>query len=710
MRHLPIAQYAARTKDRILLEASTSGGVFTELARRVIAAHGIVFGAAFEPQTFRVVHLPAENEGELQRLRGSKYSMSDMSGAFARVRDALSAGRQVLFTGSPCQTAAMRKVFGDDPNLILCAVMCRNNVDPELWASYLSELQGKFGHAVSAVAFRDKRKKGWRRSRVLISFAGTDQVLDESKHRNAYMRAFALAPRDVCTRCAFRAGNGGADLMIGDFWGVDRVAPGLDDGRGCSIVLIYTERGRRLFESLDLESRPVTYEQALVHNRYVEAQYVPDSEKRRKFLSLRATFGITDAVRQVEAEVVNEAVPEFPASVRPKVRPAEKGRGAMRIAVLTFHRSRNCGAMLQAWALKRVLEGMGHSVTFCRALRRRYSCWQPLINPELHGRERVSYAWTRLLDNLRDIRFSRRHYGGFETFANRCLLDSSKDLSTYDAVVVGSDQVWSPRLAHNRWPLLTGQTVAEGVRMISYAASCGDSLPKEELFGELRTALGRFSRISVREAFLRKEIEKWGYPAALVADPTLLLCARDYKRIADNELVPNVPYHMVFYANRESEFAQKVARFLRRNSGLKTLLIPGRTRIQRDEVPKHALLGVSPDRFLGLVAQAQGVVASSFHATVFALIFGKPFVSLCRSRTRKRMRVGELLRMLGLDDRLVSPKTPREEILRLLTTPLPESVRERLEALRENSRDWLVEALADETGDGGPKDEPRQET
>ena len=294
----PIACYAARTTDEGLLKASSSGGMFTELARQVFEDGGLVAGAGWNRATMCAEHKCASNEAELSELRGSKYTESDLSKVFKPIKEALAAGRKVLFTGMPCQVAAMRKTFGGDENLILCGIMCHSMAEPAVWKKYVSELESQAGSKVTSIRFRDKRR-GWRDSTFVVEFADASKNIAENLYENAYVRAYfaGLATRKSCLDCPFRSGRCQADLIIGDFWGVEDHWPEMDDNRGISAVLLFTEKGQSLFDSLKVCKRQITYAQVVAKNPFLETSVKVDAKQRERFERVYRHTDMANAVR-----------------------------------------------------------------------------------------------------------------------------------------------------------------------------------------------------------------------------------------------------------------------------------------------------------------------------------------------------------------------------------------------------------------------------
>lgn len=276
---IPISVWAARTTDAELLQQSTSGGAFTELARVVLSDGGVVCGAAWEAGTFRVVHKFVETEEGLAELRGSKYVVSDMSGVYRPLRRFLAEGRTVLFVGTPCQTAAIRKSFGADAHLLLCSLVCMGNVENSIWQSYLKKMQRRARSCVVRIQHR-RKCEGERINRFVVEFANPAQNIDEPLDKNEYWGLYCSNHRRVCSACSFKSGKGQADLQIGDFWGIENLYPDWADHRGVNCILVFSEPGRRILLRSKLNLRPATYEQVLCGNPYLEGSH-PLPQRRR---------------------------------------------------------------------------------------------------------------------------------------------------------------------------------------------------------------------------------------------------------------------------------------------------------------------------------------------------------------------------------------------------------------------------------------------
>ena len=239
--------------------SSSSGGVFGEFAAAVIASGGIVCGAALD-EAQRARHIFAETMDQLEKLRGSKYVQSDVGDCYGKVREHLINGRTVLFSGTPCQVAGLKSFLGCDyENLITVDIICHGVPSPLVWERYLEHQKKRYRSDIRKAGFRDKTE-GWAKFSMSLQFEngeGYRQTLKE----DAYMKAFLenLCLRESCHQCSFKSIRRMSDLTIGDFWGVDKLIPGINDDQGISLVILQSEKGHHLFKAIEekLRCRPV---------------------------------------------------------------------------------------------------------------------------------------------------------------------------------------------------------------------------------------------------------------------------------------------------------------------------------------------------------------------------------------------------------------------------------------------------------------------
>lgn len=295
---LPRSVFAAKSKLLSERMASSSGGIFPLLAKNAIARGVVVFGAAFD-ENLKVCHSHAETEEQLRVFSGSKYAQSRIGDSFRLAASFLKAGRFVLFSGTPCQISGLRKFLGKDPeNLLAVEVVCHGAPSPKVFGDYISSVP-----SVKTISFRDK-STGWKKYSVRIESAdGT--TLRQPMRDNPYMQGFLkdLYLRPSCHACPAREGKSGADIILGDFWGVGNYYSEFDDDKGVSLVIVNSEKGEKYFGGLDVEKIETSYEKALRGN--------PALKVSAKIPKLRGEFW-----RLYEAEGFS-AVEKIVAKMRP---------------------------------------------------------------------------------------------------------------------------------------------------------------------------------------------------------------------------------------------------------------------------------------------------------------------------------------------------------------------------------------------------------
>lgn len=246
----------AKAKDRELLDASSSGGVFGLLARDILSRGGIVVGAAWDDDCKALRHVAIECERELNSIMRSKYLQSAVGEMiYEQVRNALRSGRPVMFAGTACQVAAVRAYLGrlaQSDSLLLVDVICHGVPSPELWRRWL-EYQERIEQAeIHSVNFRSKIT-GWLSFSVLYEYrTEKDSASRSSANKFAddwYMKAFLknASLRPSCFSCPAKRACG-SDITLGDFWGVQRRHPEVSVEGGVSAVVINTKRGMAAFD------------------------------------------------------------------------------------------------------------------------------------------------------------------------------------------------------------------------------------------------------------------------------------------------------------------------------------------------------------------------------------------------------------------------------------------------------------------------------
>lgn len=338
----------------------------------------------------------------------------------------------------------------------------------------------------------------------------------------------------------------------------------------------------------------------------------------------------------------------------------------MKIGILTFHCAHNYGAVLQCYALQEFLCSIGHDVCVVdykpQYLKESLFSW---------------YKWVSLspMKTLRKLSWQKKTFGdqlrknnAFKLFIKDFLYVKNIDLASYkndiECFVFGSDQIW--RKNRNKFdPIYFGCfNGSRGKKLVSYAASMGLSSLTEEDSQMVSTWLASFNGVSVREPQL-KELLSSLVPANIkvVVDPTLLLNENKWKSIA---VLPRsrkryILIYQVIFNPATYDFANEVSKRL----GIEVIEISSDFILR--EVNHNIIYDTSPQEFLGWVLNADFVVTTSFHGTVFSLIFNRPFVSI-KQNLQSDVRIESILSVCGLSERFIDCNNPKWESI-FMSTP-----------------------------------------
>ena len=246
---------AAYAMDESVRLQSSSGGIFTVLAERVLDDGGVVVGVAQTAPT-RFGHIVVESKADLAKLRGSKYVQADVGLVYREVRNLLKAGRKVLFSGTPCQVAGLYAVLGNaaSADLFTVDIVCHGTPSVKVFEKYVRELEKEKSALVVSSRFRDKRM-GWRlfsMTSSLNTISGDCFQFSRTLREDKFMRVFLqnICLNSSCVDCRYGKLPRVADISLGDYWNIAGVHPQMDDNKGTSVVLLNTAHGSELFDSV----------------------------------------------------------------------------------------------------------------------------------------------------------------------------------------------------------------------------------------------------------------------------------------------------------------------------------------------------------------------------------------------------------------------------------------------------------------------------
>jgi NAD-dependent dihydropyrimidine dehydrogenase PreA subunit len=290
---LPIKVFAAKNNNEEQRLRSSSGGIFIALAEYFIKQGGVVFGARFD-KNWEVEHAYAETLEDLEPLMRSKYVQSRIGNIYKDAELFLRQGRKVLFVGTSCQIAGLKKFLRKDyDNLLAVDFICHGVPSPGIWRNYLKEIQTERSEAagkntvlssiksvpvITGINFREKQLGGygWKKYGFVVHTKSPSKgdknsvLLSTTFGANIYMDAFLknYTLRPSCYSCFAKNGKSCSDMTISDFWGLSFCLPDFDDDKGVCATFVYSKKALDLFQILDIENRECTFNEGIKASSY----------------------------------------------------------------------------------------------------------------------------------------------------------------------------------------------------------------------------------------------------------------------------------------------------------------------------------------------------------------------------------------------------------------------------------------------------------
>ncbi len=647
--------YAAMASDEIRA-VSSSGGMFTLLAEDILQASGAVCGAAYDAD-FNVKHIIIRSIDELDKLRGSKYVQSDVGKVYIEIEVLLKSDIQVLFTGMPCQVAGLYNFMGKDyENLYTIDLLCHGVPSPKVFDKYLNETFGDRRKDISKIDFRDKKAFGWSSSMNVFFADGTEYR--KANEDDPYYKAFLpiVSLRRSCANCRYSSVPRVGDISIGDFWGINKNNPALDDKKGTSLVLVNSEKGREIFEKTRTKMKiceQTPLEWAIPGNPTLAHPFRSHPARARFFrdLDLKPLAELVDKAKHFYYD----------------------------IGIVGLWYGLNYGSVLTYYALYETVRSMGFDALMINKPEflwtARYSDRNSIANKFIYKYCNVS--------NIREGKY------GWCDLNNFC-----------DTFIVGSDVVWNYQICGKE----AGQFffldfVKDSKKKIAVASSFGDgyNAPEEErILSEYY--IKKFDHISVRETeAVDICLKNFKVEPDKVMDP-VFICDRDvYFKLAESaQHKENEAFLSTYILGPDSDKAsilQSASELL----GLPLKNIPNPNN-PGSFVPLTGLMPLenqSIEDWLYHIKDSSFFIGDSFHGLCFALIFEKQFLIVVSSHVSGLCRFTTLLKLVGLEDRLMfSDKDNFDDKKEILSQTIDyERVSKILRTEGVKSKEWLYNAI-----------------
>lgn len=645
--------YAVKMSDDVL-EKSSSGGAFTALANYVFDRNGYVCGAAYDEDFRGVSQIMISDREELYKLRGSKYVYCKPGDIYRQVLEKLEEGAYVLFSGSPCQVAALKAYLPKDfERLITVDLLCGGYPPEKLFRQYVDDVAQ--GREIKNISFRPKRY-GWDYSGILFEFVNGEEYIIHSV-RDPYLRAFSrfMITNPACDDCKFAPAARVGDFTIGDFWNYNRYDYSVDLKKGISCLLTNNRKSMEIFDEIKDSFAFVNKVPVSFLRRFNRVH-----EKRKPFLAQKRFFSL-----------IREGW-EFGKAVDYAL------NWKFDVAVTGCWTVPNYGGELTYYALYKIIKDMGYSVIMVER------------RTDIPGYDvPVPTAFEKNPYPFYDV--SRIH---------KNFVDQAELNARVNTFVLGSDQVWNYNLMEEEsiksWSL---DYVGNYRRKISYSTSFGTNPPSatpkqlETLSGLVR----KFNAVSVREKSGVGICEQMGVAADWVLDPVLLVDKDHFQKLMDVSrcqvpknyvcsyfIFPNQKYDIEKICN-----ALEMGHIFTIGFGMEKRK-EGKGKFDKKNCPYPYMDNLSLEGWLKYLTNSSFIITDSFHATCLAIKYHIPFVFI---KGFMDERLQTVLETVGLMDRIAKTVNDAFETKIYLKEIDWEQVDMKLEPEIERSRKWLEEAL-----------------
>ena len=602
--------YLVSNRDHKVLKKSSSGGVFYTLASfYLVVLKGVVYGSTIDNQG-NVFHKRVTEIGALASLMKSKYVVSELKNTFLECANDLNNGLSVLFVGTPCQIGALIHYLNiqniDRTKLLTVDLFCHGTPKKEYWHAYLKELLNDNINNLE-VDFRHKRKS-FNDYSLYIYLKSKGLKYCKQFNKDPYMKAFLknYTLMDSCYNCQYKGDNRVSDISIGDFWGCEWYYPELFNKRGTSLIVVNNNKTNVLdILSSQCDIYKVDFGLAMRGNAaYYQSVRRPNDYEtvKEKLLQngFKNTFTIEKQLKNIKTKLKVVAKKLLAKHNHIIIKENDVG-------IITYYGYSNFGNRLQNYSLRKTIEKMGyHCFNISNSYEQNFHFVRFYFSIKNIIMKLTSYK------RERSIRIASKCSGEI-TIPFSYTKENKKHISLFKNIVLGSDQIWNTNYNLKNIPFHLGLFGTNNINNIfSYAASFGlhDITSGTELL--FKSGFEKMANISVRETRGKEIVEELGFNAKLVLDPTLLLeknewdCSLIHFSEKNNTTNPYILKYLLNYKEKYTisyEFSQLETIDLLNKKG------------------KHFISNQFD--FINYIKNAEVVLTDSFHASAFAVLFGK---------------------------------------------------------------------------------------
>lgn len=623
--------YVIQSKNKNIIEKSSSGGMFAELAKFVLSQNGVVFGCTMErvEEGFEVKHIYIENENNLYKLQGSKYVQSKIGNTLKQAKEFLEQGRLVLYSGTPCQIAGLKAFLNNKEydNLLTVDVSCTGTPSIEIFNDYIKFLENKYKQKIINFEFRNKKKMGWSCGNAIITFKNGKQKIiynNISSFLNLFINKKIQAKR--CQICQYTGLERISDITLADAWGIEQEYSELLNKKfnkniGISLILLNSEKGRLFFNFIQNKlvfqeiniNKMIKYNNPL--NGFIEKQfdnYYLEEYEKQGYKGIENKFKVNIG-KKYYYYIIKNHTPKFIKSIiKVFINKQEK----VDCLLMTLFCLSNYGSLLTAYALHKTINNLGYSTKLIY-YGNIYGYGEPFIRKYL--------SLTKRCINIKDF------------------INLNKITNTF---ILGSDNLIN--LETNKLEFIAQNLfnyTEENKKRIMISGSMGSwngSTKNQEEYNYIKYLFNRFDYLSTREEHGKKVLETvFNCEADWINDPVFYLTKEDYIELIKNvkENYNNKIMQYILYPNADTN---SIVDFYKKKFDAEIVKFEGNENVKYFSKYK----GKKVENWLAAIINSKLIITDSFHCVAFALIFNKPFI--CIKNTHATVRFTSLFKRLGI--------------------------------------------------------------
>ena len=595
---------------------SKSGGVFPIIAKAFIENGGCVVGAILDEDA-TVRHILTYEWENVEKMRGSKYVQSNISGIVGEIKAELKKNAKVLFTGTPCQVHAIKNAIGENQNLFTIDLWCHGVGSPAAWKRHVREM---FGDNPPVKVMYGNKEHG-QISEIIYTLADGSKKHIRNKDDAFYQGLMREERMPACIDCRFSQATRQGDFTIGDLWYAtksEKYSSFCNGNIPPSFIMFNTPKSKLFFEHIKANSEffeSISFNDIIAKNRW-------------------GSIGKEPATPMEHKPIVKH---EFPVL---KNRDASVEIDSKNVCLYGHVENENYGGCLTYFSLGKAIESLGYSLTVIPR-----SSDVTIADTRINFYNPESYSVRFFNENFKMA--ERLPFSEFYRY---------NDLA--NTFVLGSDMIWKD--SQYKWMRDTNYLnfVSPEKNKVAYSTSFGTDRI-EQIFSESKQQeaikkIKKFDSVSVREDWAKQFLRENGVRCAHKIDPIFLTAPEVYKNLSERAINKDTKkkFNFAYLLNRrfyEMEF--RLAETY--SEGLETKYV-----CDGHEAEIERTLTMYPQfennvdayQFLWYIVNAEKVITDSFHGVCLCLILNKPFIYV-NSVDAKNIRVKSLFRQFGIEYR-----------------------------------------------------------